>query len=115
MDDSKAPTFDDFLTHGGKVNLLMTRFKGIPAHAERKETTVVKIPTFDNPFAGAHMGTDPLGMDDDRVHVWYESDGGQIIKDVTDEYEAWLKTQPQIKRVIFEWIEEPKVSDEKAE
>lgn len=74
------------------------RFEGIPEHAVRKDATVVVIP-MDNPFANCTIRYEH----DNQLVATAEDSMGKY--DVTEEYEAYLKTLPVIHRVSFEWTE----------
>lgn len=80
------------------------RFAGIPENAVRKNTTHVRVNVYDNPFMDATTGVDPFRFGDEEMHAWYEGPGGEF-RDTTEEYNKWCETQPQIKRVTFEWTE----------
>lgn len=73
-------------------------FSGIPEHAERKDAISVTT-DMRNPFPW----TVPVSFQGDRVIAQY--DVGEM--DITDLYEAWHRSQPQVHSVTFTWTEPP--------
>lgn len=72
-------------------------FSGIPDHAVRKNASGVTI-TPENPVPW----TVPIGYEDDRVYADYDT--GRI--DITERWDAWIKSQRLTHTVTFEWQDE---------
>lgn len=74
-------------------------FSGIPDHAERKDGVSVVTSDRGNPFPW----TVPLRFDGESVIAQYLV--GEI--DITEQYNAWVASQPQVHSVTFTWTEPP--------
>jgi len=70
----------------------------IPDHATRTESTFVEIPQYGNPFLGV-----TLEGNNHEVRALFKTSDGQTVKDVTDEYNAWIATLPHFRKVEFIW------------
>lgn len=73
-------------------------FSGIPEHAVRKEGVSIQV-TPENPAPWSI----PISRENGRVIAHY--DAGEI--DITDAWDAWTASQPQVHSVTFTWTETP--------